>query len=115
MRNTAWLAAHDSVQASRPDYEATALRHCVRRARERYGLKMDASRLRGVINRLKREGAILVRQGWTRHIIEIEIEGKACVVAYDPTKKLIRTFLPARGAMSINDYLEDLKQYFDWE
>jgi hypothetical protein len=81
--------------------------HALRRAAERYGLELNESTYRELVNRIRKPGrkgnkpAILVeRQSLRVSVWDIDLDGKMVRVVYDRTRKNIVTFLPRTGLMT---------------
>jgi hypothetical protein len=86
--------------------------HAIQRAFERYGLLLGCDDLKRIAELVHTgHGEMIAKQDDDRHVIEIG----GCVVVYDWVNERIRTFLPPREGKSHDEYIAQIRQFYDWE
>ncbi len=69
--------------------------HAKRRAKERYGWRLNRADLRALVDQIKtRQATLLKIYSLTRSKWEVSYQGQTAIVVYDKKRQEIKTFLP---------------------
>jgi hypothetical protein len=85
------------------------------RLRQRYGIQAYPPDLESLAKLINSHRAVpfCLQQPYT-WVIEIRWRGRNIVTVWDDKRKTFKTVLPMRNNRTVEEYLQDLKQYYRW-